>query len=520
MTQSTSRARKLHTNGTQNKPAVSIALHDHPQCRALPLKVITLDEQLCSRADGLRQDVIDDYREGVQRGDTFPAVTVFFDGTQYYLVDGYHRYYAHRLEQRESIEAEIHQGSRRDAHLFSAATNQRHGLRRSNADKWKAVHILLEDAEWRTWSDNTIAKHCSVAQSFVSKVRASLISEISETSTRTYRNKYGNHSTMQTGNIGKHPAQRPEPLSYTTQVFEHVRQLLQSYEVSYPGLQVEYEQQRQALTIRVKESKPTASQSQGAMTEVAQSLDPFINQIVHGDCLDILPSMPSNSVPLVITDPPYNIGLDYAGDYQDDKPYHEYLTWLQECLAQLYRIGTPDCRYAINIATDTCKGGVTRTLYSDVLQIAKSIGFQYKSEITWRLPVFKSTAFGSWASASSPNIISTVERIMLLYKHQWQKQHKGISDDLSTDYLHLVQGLWVVDPEDRQDVSLHLPKLPLEIPVNLIKLLSYQDDVVLDPFGGSGSVAVAAKQLGRPYILIEQAEQSCVAAKGRLARVA
>jgi site-specific DNA-methyltransferase (adenine-specific) len=295
---------------------------------------------------------------------------------------------------------------------------------------------------------------------------------------------------------------------------------VQSYELTYPDLRVEYEQQRNALTIRVTECKHTASQSQGAITEVAQSLEPLINQVVHGDCLDILPTIPSHSVPIVITDPPYNIGLEYAGDYEDDKPYLAYLEWLRACLTELYRIGTPDCRYAINIATDTCKGGVTRTLYSDVLQMAKSIGFQYKSEISWRLPIFKSTAFGSWGSASSPNIISTVERIMLLYKHQWQKQNKGVSDDLTADFLHLVQGLWVVDPEDRQDVSLHLPKLPLEIPVNLIKLLSYQDDVVLDPFGGSGSVAVAAKQLGRPYILIEQAEQSCVAAKERLERVA
>jgi site-specific DNA-methyltransferase (adenine-specific) len=323
---------------------------------------------------------------------------------------------------------------------------------------------------------------------------------------------------MQTVNIGGRNGQRPEPLFHTTQVFEHVRQLLQSYEISYPGLKVEHETQRNVLTIRVTQSKHTATQV--SVADSCPSLAPFLNQIVHGDCLDILPTMPSNSVPLVITDPPYNIGLEYAGDYQDDKPYRECLAWLQECLVQLYRIGTSDCRYAINIATDTCKGGITRTLYSDVLQIAKSIGFQYKSEITWRLPVFKSTAFGSWGSASSPNVICPVERIMLLYEHQWSKQHKGVSDDLSAEYLHLVQGLWVVDPEDRQDVSLDLPKLPLEIPVNLIKLLSYQDDVVLDPFGGSGSVAVAAKQLGRPFILIEQAESYCVAAKERLDRVA
>jgi site-specific DNA-methyltransferase (adenine-specific) len=132
----------------------------------------------------------------------------------------------------------------------------------------------------------------------------------------------------------------------------------------------------------------------------------------------------------------------------------------------------------INIALDTSKWGATRSLYSDVLHIAQRIGFQYKSEITWRLPIFTSTAFGSWSSACASRIISTVERMMILYKHQWQKQHK------------------------------------------LIKLLSYKDDLVLDPFGGRGSVGVVAKQLGRPFILIEQSAQYCEAAKERLEHVA
>jgi site-specific DNA-methyltransferase (adenine-specific) len=335
---------------------------------------------------------------------------------------------------------------------------------------------------------------------------------------RKYRNKHAGLGTMQTGNIGGRHGQRPEPIFHTSHVFDLVRQLLQSYRVSYPDLQITCETQRNALTIRVTPSKSTISQ--GAGEEAAQSLEPFLNQIVHGDCLDILPTLPSNSVPLVITDLPYNIGLNDTGDSQHDTPYLKYLEWLRAWLTELYRIGTPDCRYAINLATDTSKGGITRSLYSDVLQIAQSLGFQYKSEITWRLQVFKSNAFGSWGSASAPNIISTVERVMLLYKHQWQKQRQGVSDDLRADALHLVQGFWMVDPEETQDVSLHLAKLPLAIPLNLLKLLSYKDDVVLDPFGGSGSVGVAAKQLGRRYILIEQAEQSCVAAKERLDCVA
>src|SRR5215475_10021838 len=111
MSPSTSHARTLHTNGTQHTPGVTIPLHDHPQCRALTLDEITVDESLFSRADGLRQDVIDEYREGLQRGDIFPPITVFYDGSTYYLVDGHYRYAAYRLEQAEILEAEIHEGT-------------------------------------------------------------------------------------------------------------------------------------------------------------------------------------------------------------------------------------------------------------------------------------------------------------------------------------------------------------------------------------------------------------------------
>src|SRR5215471_16531693 len=289
MTPSTSRVHKLHTNGTQHTPAVTIAHHNHPQCRALPLDAITLDEQLFSRADGLRQDVIDEYREGLQRGDTFPAVTVFFDGTQYYLVDGFYRYYAYRLEQIEMIEVAIHEGTLREALLYSAGINQKHGVRRTNADKWKAIKILLEDEEWSQWSDNAIAKHCGVDHKTVAKYRELARASLGNSQVnpvRNYRNKHAGLGTMQTGNIGKHPAQRPEPIFQTSHVFDHVRQLLQCYALSYPGVQVEYEQQRQALTIRVTQSKHTAPQV--SVQDVQQSLEPFLNQVLQGDYLDTL----------------------------------------------------------------------------------------------------------------------------------------------------------------------------------------------------------------------------------------
>jgi site-specific DNA-methyltransferase (adenine-specific) len=515
MTQSTSLGRKLHTNGTQNKLAVTIPLHDYPQCRALRLDAITLDEQLCSRADGLRQDVIDEYREGLQRGDIFPAVTVFFDGTQYYLVDGFHRYYAYRLEHIETIEAEIHEGNLRDARLLSAATNLKHGLRRTNSDKGRAVKILLEDAEWRTWSDNAIAAHCGVDHKTVAKYRLLALASLGNSQVnpvRKYRNKHAGLGTMQTGNIGGRHGQRPEPIFHTSHVFDHVRQLLQSYQVSYPGLEVVYETQQNALTIRVTPSKPTASQ--GAVEDVAPSLEPFLNQILQGEYLDTLATLPANSLPMIITDLPYVDALSDTSD--DDSAYLSYLGWMRECLIHLYRIGTPECRLCLNVQADVGNNGIMHSLYSDILQLAKQVGFQYRSEITWYQPVYRRSTLGK-GSASAPHLVNPVERVMILYKHQWERLGKGVSPSGSAS-PHLAHGLWQIDVEEIPGTAQHRVHFPLQVPVNLLQLLSDKDDVVLDPFGGAGSVAVAAKQLGRKFILIAQDAQGGDLVRERLLR--
>ena len=116
--------------------------------------------------------VIDDYAESIKCGSKFPPITVFSNGVEYYLVDGFHRYFANkRAGGIDEIEAEVHEGSKRDAILYSASVNGTHGLRLTNQDKRKHVLVLLNDDEWSEWSDTAIAKHCKVTQQFVSKVR-------------------------------------------------------------------------------------------------------------------------------------------------------------------------------------------------------------------------------------------------------------------------------------------------------------------------------------------------------------
>lgn len=179
------------------------------------------------RADGGTQsraatdeEVVNDYADAMTNGATFPPITVFFDGSDYWLADGFHRYHAAKRAGKATIAVDIHQGTRRDAVLHSVGANASHGLRRTNADKRRAVETLLRDEEWTGWSDNRIAKACRVTHPFVGKIRASLVTITSENKQHTYTTKHGTTATMNTANIGASkplvipalPENTPEPI--------------------------------------------------------------------------------------------------------------------------------------------------------------------------------------------------------------------------------------------------------------------------------------------------------------------
>jgi len=139
----------------------------------LPLGRIRLDggTQLRAKID---EGVINDYAEALRTGGALPPVTVFQDGKTIWLADGFHRYKAHYQAKEKHILAYIHKGTLRDAVLFAVGANASHGLRRSNADKRRAVEALLKDEEWSSWSNCEIARRCAVSDHFVGVVRAEL----------------------------------------------------------------------------------------------------------------------------------------------------------------------------------------------------------------------------------------------------------------------------------------------------------------------------------------------------------
>lgn len=168
---------------------------------SLALDRIKTDGGTQSRAE-VNPAVVEDYAQTIRDGADFPPVTVFHDGKHYWLADGFHRVAAYRAAGALEIAADIRQGDKREAILFSVGANAAHGLRRTNDDKRRAVMVLLNDAEWSKWSDREIARRCGVSHNFVSSLRPSLSSDDSEP--RTYTTKHGTVAKMETAKIGSH----------------------------------------------------------------------------------------------------------------------------------------------------------------------------------------------------------------------------------------------------------------------------------------------------------------------------
>ena len=149
----------------------------------------------------INTNVVQEYASDLKEGASFPPVLLFFDGHDYWMSDGFHRLEAALSLGWTEIGAEIREGTRRDAILYSVSANATHGLRRTNADKRQAVLTLLHDEEWSKWTNVAIAKACGVAESFVRKLKKE--SHFAQCDVRTYTTKHGTVATMKTANIGK-----------------------------------------------------------------------------------------------------------------------------------------------------------------------------------------------------------------------------------------------------------------------------------------------------------------------------
>lgn len=221
--------------------------------------------------------------------------------------------------------------------------------------------------------------------------------------------------------------------------------------------------------------------------------------------------VPDNSVGLAFTSPPYNAGKDYDLDLG----LPEYLSLLARVAAEIYRVLVPGGRYVFNIANLGRKPYIP--LHSYVYRIHTALGFQTAGEIIWQKGkgMNSSCAWGSWMSAKAPRLRDIHEYLLVFVKEDFSRPDRGRSDISREEFMSATLSVWNIAPESAKKIG-HPAPFPVELADRVIRLFSYQDDVVLDPFCGSGTTCLAASLSGREYVGYEIIPEYCELSEKRI----
>jgi site-specific DNA-methyltransferase (adenine-specific) len=218
---------------------------------------------------------------------------------------------------------------------------------------------------------------------------------------------------------------------------------------------------------------------------------------------------------LIITSPPYNVGIGYSSN-NDELTYEDYLDFSREWISNCYNWSKDQARFLLNIPLDKNKGG-NKSVGADLTKISQEVGWKYLSTIVWNEGnISRRTAWGSWLSASAPYVIAPVELILILYKRQWKKTNGSKKTNIDKkEFMDWTNGLWTFNGESKKRIG-HPAPFPRELPYRCIKLFSFIDDIVFDPFCGSGTTLIEAQNNNRYGIGLDIDKNYCELSKNRI----
>ncbi|TXJ52685.1 site-specific DNA-methyltransferase [Brachyspira aalborgi] len=242
----------------------------------------------------------------------------------------------------------------------------------------------------------------------------------------------------------------------------------------------------------------------------------LLNTIIASSC-ENMKDIPNNSLHLMITSPPYNVSKEYDSDLS----LNEYLSLLKNCFTETYRVLVDGGRACINIANIGRKPYIPLSDY--VSKIMIEIGFNMRGEIIWNKSAGAgiSTAWGSFQSASNPILRDVHEYILIFskgnYKRERDKEEKELRKDNITkeEFIEWTKSVWTMNTESAKRIG-HPAPFPEELPNRLIKLFSFTNDIVIDPFMGSGTTAIAAIKNNRNFVGYEINEEYINLANNRI----
>jgi site-specific DNA-methyltransferase (adenine-specific) len=262
--------------------------------------------------------------------------------------------------------------------------------------------------------------------------------------------------------------------------------------------------------------------SDNKITQVDKGINHFpeeyINKIISKSS-EKMTEIPDNSIHLMITSPPYNV----SKEYDEDLSFSEYLEMLEKVFSETYRVLVNGGRVCVNVANLGRKPYIP--LSDHISKMMNKIGYNMRGEIIWNKAssASPSCAWGSWQSASNP-VLRDIHEYILIFskgdfkrtrmKQEMEKKKNSISKE---QFMEWTKSIWTMNAVSAKKIG-HPAPFPEELPYRLIQLYSFKTDIILDPFMGSGTTAIAALKSNRSYVGYDNSIEYVKLAENRIAK--